>query len=325
MSVIFSTNPLHPEVEAKLAEVGELRVATSVDAATLLEEAALADMVIVRAPLPRQLFSDAHRLRAAIRHGAGLDMIPLKEATAAGVLVANVPGANAQTVAEHVFMVALALLRQFPRMDRDLRNSGWLAARMLSYSGEELGGRRMGIVGMGNVGRAVARIAKAFGLEVITSTRTIATVPDGVLPVDLDELFTVADIVALCCPLTERTRGLVDRERLARMKSTSLLINVARGPIVDEKALLAALTKGQIAGAALDVFSNQPLPPDHPFFKFDNVILTPHVAGITQPSMLRMGMAAAQEARRVLSGELPENLCNPEAITRYRKRFPEHS
>lgn len=323
MPLILSTNALHPRVAARLAEAGELRIASRTDAETLLEEGREADVVIVRAPLPEALFAAALRLRAAIRHGAGLDMIPVEAATAAGVLVANVPGANAQTVAEHVFLVTLALLRRFRPMDRDLRGSGWFAGRAHADDGAELGGRTMGIVGMGNVGRAVLRIARGFGLDVIVNTRNPASVLDGARFAGLDALVAESDVVVLCCPLTPETRGLINRERLARMKPSALLVNVSRGPVVDDEALLAALSEGRIGGAALDVFSTQPLPADHPYFGFDNVILTPHAAGITEESMVRMGMGAAAEAIRVLEGELPENLRNPEAVARYRERFPQ--
>ena len=126
----------------------------------------------------------------------------------------------------------------------------------------------------------------------------------------------------LCCPLTLETSGLIGRDRIARMKQGALLINVSRGPVVDDAALIEALSSGRIGGAALDVFSTQPLPLDHPYFGFDNVIITPHMAGITEESMMRMGIGAAEEAIRVLGGDLPVNLRNPEVVEHYRRRFP---
>lgn len=324
MALIFSTHPLHPRAAAMLANAGALVVASRPDADVLLREGQDADIVIVRAPLPEALFAAAPRLRAAIRHGAGLDMIPVEAATRAGVLVANVPAVNAVTVAEHVFLVTLALLRRFRQVDGDLRARGWAAGRAHADAGHDLSGRTLGIVGMGAVGRAVARIARhGFGLEVAAFTRTPASVPEGVRALDLDSLVATADVLVLCCPLTAETRGLIGAERLARVKPGALLVNVARGPVVDEAALVAALRSGRLAGAALDVFDTQPLPPDHPLLSIDTVILTPHMAGITEESMMRMGVGAAEEAMRVLAGDLPVNLRNPEAVAAYRRRFPQ--
>ena len=126
----------------------------------------------------------------------------------------------------------------------------------------------------------------------------------------------------LCCPLTPETRGLVSRERIARMKQGALLINVSRGPVIDDDALIDALRQGHVGGAALDVFATQPLPADHAYFGFDNVIITPHIAGITEESMMRMGVGAASETLLILAGNLPVNLRNPEVVDRYRQRFP---
>ena len=147
--VIFSTHPLHPEAAARLKGHGELVVASAIDPVTLADEAREADIVIVRANLPPVLFERAAKLRAAIRHGAGLDMIPMEAAAKAGVLVANVPGANARTVAEHVLWTTMALLRKFRSVDRGLREAGWLAGREHANEGHDLSGRTMGIIGFG--------------------------------------------------------------------------------------------------------------------------------------------------------------------------------
>lgn len=323
MPVIFSTHPLHPQASAMLENHGDLIVASAIDPVTLADEARDADIVVVRASLPPILFERAKKLRAAIRHGAGLDMIPLDAATRAGVLVANVPGANALTVAEHVLWTSMALLRKFRQVDRDLRQKGWLAGREHAASGNDLTGRTIGIVGFGAVGRHVASMAaKGFGLDVVINSRTPRDLPDHVRFASVDELVEASDIVVLCCPLTPETTGLISRDRIARMKPGALLINVSRGPVVDDAALIEALAAGRIGGAALDVFVTQPLPSDHPYFGFDNVIITPHMAGITEESMMRMGIGAAEEAIRVLAGDLPANLRNPEAVEHYRRRFP---
>ena len=322
MPLIFSTHPLHPMAVERLEQAGTLQIASAPRERAILAEAADADILIVRAPIPAGLFERANKLRAAIRHGAGLDMIPVEAASAAGVLVANVPAVNAVSVAEHVFTVTLMLLRRSRAIDRDLRGTGWEAGRAHADLAHDLGGRTVGIVGFGNVGRAIHRIASAgFGLEVLTVERTNQALPAGVRAVSLDALMGEADIVVLCCPLNEETRGMIDAARIARMKPHALLINVSRGPVVEETALIAALRENRIAGAALDVFASQPVPTDHPFFGFDNVVLTPHLAGITEESMARMGLGAADETARVLAGDLPKNLVNPDVVARYRERF----
>lgn len=323
MAEVFSTHPLHPEAAARLAVAGRLTIASGPTAQAILSEGTGADILIVRAPVPPEYFAQARHLRAAVRHGAGLDMVPMPEATAAGVLVANVPGANAGTVAEHAIFAAIALLRQFRRVDTGLRSSGWAAARAHGDHGRDLAGRTLGILGMGNIGRALDRIARqGFGMQVIATTRRPDTLPPGVRAVSLDELASQSDVLVLCCPLTDATRGALSAARIARMRPDAVLVNVSRGPVVDTPALVAALAAGRLAGAALDVFDTQPLPPDHPLFAFDNVILTPHLAGITADSMRRMGLVVAEETLRILDNRLPLNFCNPEVEAAYRARFP---
>jgi len=324
--VIFSTHPLHPEITARLQAAGEYRVASAPSAAAILAEGTGAEVLVVRAPVPAAYFAAAKGLRAAVRHGAGLDMIPVEAATAAGVLVANVPGVNAPTVAEHVIFSAIALRRRFLPLDAALRGAGhgagWNAARGVADGSRDLGGAVVGIVGMGNIGSRVAALAAAFGCRVIATTRRPESLPAGVGAADLDSLVAQSDVLVLCCPLTEATRGLLSAARIATMRAGSIVINVSRGPVVDQDALAAALAGGRLGGAALDVFEVQPLPEDSPLWSLENVILTPHAAGITADSMFRMGSGAADEVMRVLAGDLPVNFCNPEVEAAYRLRFP---
>lgn len=322
MAQIFSTHSLHPIVTKRLQTAGSYLVASAPTAAAALAEGLGAAVLIVRAPIPPAYFALAPGLRAAVRHGAGLDMIPLQAATDAGVLVANVPGANASTVAEHVIFAAIGLLRQFRAMDVALRQSGWNAGRAFADHGGDLAGRRLGLLGFGNIGRALHRMAQGFGMQVAATTRRPETLPAGVAALDLDDLAATSDVLVLCCPLTDETRGAISAARIAMMKPGAVLINVARGPIVDTDALIAALQARRIAGAALDVFDVQPLPVTSPLWSMDNVILTPHMAGITADSMLRMGNTAADETLRILSGHLPVNFCNPQVEPAYRARFP---
>jgi D-3-phosphoglycerate dehydrogenase len=147
--------------------------------------------------------------------------------------------------------------------------------------------------------------------------------PAGLRPDSLEQIFRESDVVVLACPLTDETRGMIGEKLFAEMRRGAYLINVARGAVVQEGALVTALRRGQLGGAALDVFTTQPLPPDHPLFTFPNVLLTPHLAGITGDSMERMGLGAIDEALRILSGGLPLNLVNPEVVPAYRRRFPQ--
>lgn len=323
MAVIFSTHPLHPDVTARLMAVGDYRVASAPTAAAFMAEGLDADVIIVRSNIPPEYFAAAPKLRAAVRHGAGLDMVPMQAATDAGVLVANVPGANAGTVAEHAIFAAIALRRQFRAMDIALRKRGWAAGRAHADIGRDLSGATLGVLGMGNIGRALTRMAQCgFGMQVISHTRRPEGLPDGVRAVSLDALVSQADVLVLCCPLTDATRGVISAARIAMMPPGAVLINVSRGPVVDTAALTQALSERRILGAALDVFDVQPLPDDSPLFGLDNVLLTPHWAGVTQDSMLRVGDQVAGEVTAVLDNRLPANFCNPEVIQAYRARFP---
>ncbi|MEO6300697.1 MAG: NAD(P)-dependent oxidoreductase, partial [Paracoccaceae bacterium] len=198
---VFSTHPLHPQVTARLTAASDYRVASTPTAAAIMAEGLAADVLIVRANIPSDYFALAPHLRAAVRHGAGLDMIPMRAATAAGVLVANVPGANAQTVAEHVIFAAIALLRQFRAMDAALRSQGWTAGRAFSDHGRDLGGRTLGIFGYGNIGRALHRLAQGFGMKITSHTRSPQNLPPDVQALSLDDLAATSDILVLCAPL----------------------------------------------------------------------------------------------------------------------------
>jgi D-3-phosphoglycerate dehydrogenase len=161
----------------------------------------------------------------------------------------------------------------------------------------------------------------AFNCEILTVTRTTSNLPDYVRSVEFDELLSKSDVVVLSCPLNDQTRGMFNEKAFAKLKQGALLINVSRGPVIIESALLNALQKNMLGGAALDVFQEHPLPPDNPLFGFENVILTPHMAGITTESMVRMGQGVVDEIRRIKSGDLPMNFINPEVLPLYNSRF----
>lgn len=320
--LIFSTHSLHPQVIGRLEDIGELRIASSPTSEAIDKESADAEYIVVRAVIAPEIVEREKGLRAMVRHGAGLDMIPVETCTKAGVLVANVPGANSVTVAEHAIWSALALLRKYPLVNRDLHDADWETARAHADSGFELSGRNIGVVGMGNVGREVNRIAsQGFGMKVFTTTRSPEKAPDNVTALELDALLAQSDVIVLCCPLNDQTRGLIGHRELALIKPEAVLVNVSRGPVVDQNVLAEFLAENRIRGAALDVFDEHPLAHDHPLMKPGNVILTPHMAGITTGSMLRMGQGVADEITRIAAGKLPENFINPQALTLYRQRF----
>jgi D-3-phosphoglycerate dehydrogenase / 2-oxoglutarate reductase len=325
MSRILLTQAIHPHAERQLASLGEVAVAVDTDAETLRREARGSDVIVVRATLPEDIFSAAPRLIGAVRHGAGVDMIPVDSASAHGVLVANVPGVNAVSVAEHVLLKLLQLARRSAALDTTLRSAGWRAGRALADEGSELAGRSLGLVGYGHVGQAVARLcAKGLSMQVRAYTRRglSAEVPPWIEPAaSLPALLARSDYLVLACPLTEHTRGLIGVPELALLRRGACVVNVARGPVIDTDALVEALRSGHLGGAALDVFDSQPLPDGHPLWSMANVLVTPHVAGITDDSMRRMGEGAALAVASLLRGELPPHCINPQALPAFLRRF----
>ena len=315
LPLVVLTNPIHAEAMALLAP--HARVVSAGDTApeTLRALAAEAAGLIVRAQLPDDILDHAPRLRGIVRHGVGLDFVPLAAATARGIPVANLPGSNTGAVAEYVFAALFHLRRRLGPLDRTLREAGWLSAKSQASDLGEIGGTTIGILGLGGIGRRVAAIARhGFGMRVLGHSRS-ARDPDGLIEaVDRETLFARSDAVVVACPLTPETRGLVDADLIGRMRPDAVLINVARGPIVRDDALAAALRAGTLGGAALDVFGVQPLPPDHPYFGCPNLLLTPHVAGTSANSLRVMGLGAAEEMIRILRGEPPRNLVNPAAL-----------
>lgn len=317
--LVALTDPIDPAGEAVLRAAGhEVELATPGELDALLAEA---EAVVVRRQLPDDLCARAPRLLAAVRQGVGVDMIPVAHCTAHGVLVANVPGANADSVAEFAIAQMLAISRRAETMHNILLTEGWERARARTGAAFELRGRSLGIVGLGAVGQRLAEIATAgFRMRVLGHRRSRDAMPAGVAYAPLETLFAESDFIALACPLTEETRSLVSAALLARMKSSAWLLNLARGAVVDEAALLAALREGRIGGAALDVYAAQPLAPDHPLHLHSNLLLTPHAAGLSREAVLRMSTGAAEEVVRILRGEQPRNFVNPEAWKASRAR-----
>jgi glyoxylate reductase len=245
------------------------------------------------------------QLRVVANYAVGLDNVDVPACTSRGTVVSNTPDVLTPAVAELTMALILTLVRRIAEGDRLIRRQeAWIWAPNLML-GAELRGKTLGLVGFGNIGRAVAVLAEAHGMQVIHTRRT------GGLP--LGELLETADVVSLHVPLTTETRHLIDEDALALMKPTAFLVNTTRGPVVDEVALAVGLADGRIAGAALDVFEREPEVTDE-LLSLDNVVLTPHIGSATLETREAMGMLCVEALRAVLlEGRLPTNAVNPEA------------
>jgi D-3-phosphoglycerate dehydrogenase len=317
---VLATSALHPDAEALLASSCELLLPADGSAASLQQAVTEADALIVRAKLPDDIFDHAPGLRACVRHGVGLDFIPVGAATRAGIPVANLPAANRQSVVEYVVTVAGLLARDLHRLAQDFRAEGW--SSRTRHPGFELSGRTLGVVGCGGIGRAVATaMHAAFGMRVLGYDPHASEFPGIITPVPLRQLFAEADVITLHMSSTAETRGIVDATLLSAVRPGAVLINAARGDLIDQGALLQALDDGQLRAAALDVFEPEPLPQDHPFHSQPNLFLTPHIAGGSGESGRRMSMEAVEETLRILRGQKPLALVNPEIWDNYLQRY----
>ncbi len=240
---------------------------------------------------------------------AGYDEMNLELMSELGIPCANNGGANSWAVSDHTLMLMLALNKKLALGERSVRDGSWnrSVGRLNTY---EMAGKLVGLVGIGNIGRQVARRVQAF--DALVQYHDVYPLDEerekelNVTRVGLDELFRTSDVVSLHTPLTAETRHLVNRERIATMKPTALLINTARGPVVDEAALIEGLQAGRIAGAGLDVFEQEPIDPANPLLAMDNVVLTPHIAGITWDTWSRRARFAYANMQRVWRGEAPQ-------------------
>jgi (S)-sulfolactate dehydrogenase len=278
------------------------------DTAELARALALAEAWIVRnrTQVRGPALAGASRLRVVGRLGVGLDNIDLDACAGRGIEVIPATGANAESVAEYVLGMGMVLLRGAAYLSTSAVTAGRWPRQMLSQ-GREISGKTLGLVGFGNIGQVTARKAAALGVRVIAFDPAIAASSPlwrefGATPCGLDELLAQADIVSLHLPLVEATRNLIDEARLARMKPGAILVNSARGGIVDEAAVARALRAGRLAGAALDVFTEEPLPAGSVLADAPNLILTPHIAGVTRESNERVSSLIAERVAARLRG-----------------------
>jgi len=291
---------------AVLREAGEVHVLDSYEESTLIRAVADADALLVRtyAHVTQRVLEAAPRLRVIGRGGVGLDNIDVKAARTRGITVVYTPAAATHSVAELTIGLMIALERQVVAADTAVRAGRFVEARRVSR-GRELRGLTMGIVGLGRIGRCVGRAAAGLGMNVLFNDIVDAGPLDyEAQAVDKPTLFTTADVVTLHVPLTPSTRGLVNAEVLAGFRQTATLINTARGGVVDLVALAAALKAGNDAGAALDVYDPEPLPPDHPILHAPNVLFSAHVGARTHSGLARMEQVV-EDVVAVLNGQTP--------------------
>jgi D-3-phosphoglycerate dehydrogenase len=256
-------------------------------------------------------------------NGAGFDTVDVAACTEAGILVVNQSGGNAEAVSVHVLAMLLALSKQIVQTDHALRQGK--VRHRADFTGNDVKGRTIGIVGLGHVGRNVARLCRGLlGMNVIAydpylDTQTVAE--RGAAKVELDELLCRSDFVSINCPLTNETRGMIGATQFALMQPHAYYINTARGFIHDEAALLAALSAKKIAGAGIDVWDKEPPPPGHPLLQLENVLASPHTAGVTHETRVNMGKIAAEQLIMTLDGMRPPRIVNPQVWPRYQQRF----
>jgi D-3-phosphoglycerate dehydrogenase len=307
--------PIHQAGLDILARGGlALRHLQHADAQALAREASDCVAVVTRsAGFSARAIEAAPALRVIGSHGVGVDAIDVALATECGIAVVNAPHANVRSVAEHAIALMFALTKSLAAADRATRTGDFrfkYSARLL-----ELQGLTLGIAGFGSIGRQTAILAKALGLKVIA--HSLETAPElyaetGVERVaGLRDLLSQSDIVSLHLPLTTSTEGLIGAAELALMRPGSFLVNTGRGGVVNETALLDALDRGQLAGAGLDVFASEDMPPDHPLLLHPRILLTPHIAGSTEASLARTAEDVANGILAVLAGERPRFLVNP--------------
>ncbi len=312
--VILLYEPIHEKAVELLKQHAEVRMAESLDEEALIRVVNDVEGIVIRAngQVSRRLMEAAPRLKVVGRHGVGVEAIDRQAAAELGVVVVNTPDANLESVAEQCVGMMLNLAKRMVEADKALRAGDWASRYRLT--GVELLGKTLGVIGFGRIGQRVAEICHvAFNMPVLYSD--VIAYPDAearleARRVSLEEVLGASDFVSVHTPLTPATQGLINEAALKRMKRTAYLINSARGPVIDQAALIRALQEGWIAGAGLDVFDPEPLPADSPLLQLDNVVVSPHMAAHTDEALLRMALVV-EDIIAVIEGRPPKNPVPP--------------
>ncbi|MBW1695438.1 MAG: hydroxyacid dehydrogenase [Deltaproteobacteria bacterium] len=323
MSVCLLIQPIHQKGIQLLMDAGlEVRQASSAAMDVVAKEIVPAVAAITRnAGLNRQAMEAAANLKVLGNHGIGVDPVDVKYATEIGLPIVFTPYGNVQSVAEHTVSQMLAIAKRTREADRAVRKGNY----DYRYSGgfRELFEKTLAVIGFGRTGRRTAEIAKAaFSMRVIAYDPYVDKSEINSLGMEkwdsLEQVLAAADVVSLHLQLTRETRNLMNRERIFGMKKGAMLVNTARGALVEAEALIDALKNGHLCGAAMDVFEKEPLSPDHPYTEVDNLVLSPHIAGATEESLQRTAIQTATQVIEVLEGKKPMHLVNPEVWDRRR-------
>jgi len=307
---------LEPEERVLLPLGVTLVVAASHDRAHQRAALVQADAVLNQLlPVDADAIRGMPRCLAIVRYGVGYDTVDVAAATEAGICVVNVPDYGTQEVALHAITLLLVVHRRIAQYDGGVRAGRWTRGPDVVPPIHRLAGRTLGIVGLGRIGKTVAGYAAAFGLHVLAYDPYItrnAAIDAGAVLVDYPTLLRQSDFVSFHTPLNEETRHLLGAAELRLMKPDAVVVNTSRGPVLDTAALARALREGRLAGAGLDVFEAEPLGPDHPLRNAPNTILTPHVAWYSEEAQQALKRSAAEEVARVVRGEWPRSVVNPE-------------
>jgi len=287
---------------------------------TIIQKAAKADAIasLLTDEIDAEVFEAAPNLKIIAQFAVGYDNIDIKEATKRGIYVTNTPGVLTETTADFAWALLMAIARRVVEADKYVRSGKWKVGwHPTMILGRDVYGATLGIVGVGRIGAAVAKRAKGFDMKILY--HKVTRRPDlektlGLVFADLDTLLQESDFVSIHVPLTEKTYHLIDERKLKLMKKTACLVNNSRGPVVDEKALCKALTEGWIAGAALDVFEEEPTSVDNPLLKLDNVVVAPHISSSSHETRSRMAEMVAENLVAFFEGRIPPNLVNREVL-----------
>jgi D-3-phosphoglycerate dehydrogenase len=299
-----------------LRKVADLKIASAVSEDILAREIRDMNAVIIRVlgKVSAKVIESANKLKVIGRHGAGYDNVDVETATKYKIPVVYTPQANTESVADHTIGLMIAVAKKIPQAHHALTKNGDWSVRY-TYIGTEIYGKTLGLIGLGRIGRAVAKRAKGFRMKILAYDPFISedvAKKLGVGLVDLETLLKSSDFVSLHVPLTKETYGLIGKAEIKIMKNGAYLINTSRGELVDENAVCEALVSGKLAGAAFDVYTKEPPDPRNPLFKQENVVATPHMAAHTKEALRRMATDVASDVVRVLKGQKPRCVVNPE-------------